>query len=645
MEFNEEQRTALTSDAKNLLVLAGAGTGKTRTIVGRAGHLLKQGVQANRIAIVTFTRRAAAEIRERLVKATGDAASKVVAGTFHHFCLREMRAHPRWFGFDKLTIMDRDDQLQLMKLVRAAIVDKDKNKEKDAPQSNELLTYYSYARNTNQPIRDYLEKFTDYAPETLDVIEQIFAGYKQRKQQNDYFDYDDILHRFAKVMHDQQDVRQEISGRYDHVLVDEMQDTNPLQWLILESLASHAKLFCVGDDAQSIYAFRGADFRNVHSFDERLDDAETLKLELNYRSTQEILDLANWLLSQSKLEYGKNLRAHRGDGVKPVLRDFNTDLDEADWIARGIVDRHRRGDAWKDHMVLCRTGFTARPIEAQLIERKIPYRFVGGISLLQMAHVKDMLSAVRVVVNHLDELGWMRYLTLWSKIGEVTAARLIDQIRQMPDTSASIERLAELLPGRKDVLSPLRKLIKYRDKPAKAIKAIGSALEEILEVKYDRWESRVRDFTLLEKLADRHETLNSFLETYTLDPVSSSEVTNEDVDKDDIVTLITVHSAKGTEAKTCFVASAGPGNYPHSRSLDSDDSIEEERRILYVALTRAKDELIVTRSLSQGSYRASFNASIGSHYFLERLPLKLVKHESGLSKRLSYRDDGRDVIG
>lgn len=646
MEFNAEQRIALTSDAQNLLVLAGAGTGKTRTIVGRAGYLLEQGLAAERLAIVTFTRRSAAEIRERLVKETGDAAKKVVAGTFHHFCLREMRARPRWFGFDKLTIMDRDDQLQLMKLVRSAVVDSDKHREKDAPASNELLTFYSYARNTNQPVREYLEKFTDHEGETLELIEQIFDAYKQRKQRNNYFDYDDILHRFAKVMHDQAEVRQEISSRYDHVLVDEMQDTNPLQWLILESLSSHAKLFCVGDDAQSIYAFRGADFRNVHSFEERLDEAETLKLELNYRSTQEILDLANWLLTQSKLEYGKNLRAHRGPGLQPLLRDFNTEFDEAEWIARGIVDRHRRGDAWKDHMILCRTGFAARPIEAQLIERKIPYRFIGGISLLQMAHVKDLLSAVRVVVNHRDELGWMRYLTLWPKIGEVTASRLIHQIREAADPPSAIEQLAKLQPGRKDVVFPLQRLLKHTDKPAKGIKAVATALEETLAAKYDRWESRVRDFTLLEKLAERHETLYSFLETYTLDPVSSSEISDEggSQDKTDVVTLITVHSAKGTEAKTCYVASAGPGNYPHSRSLDSDDAIEEERRILYVALTRAKDELIITRSLSQGSYRASYNASVGTHYFLERLPSKLVKQESGFPKRFSYRDDGNDVI-
>ncbi len=282
MEFNSEQQTALTSEARNLLVLAGAGTGKTRTIVGRATHLIRQGTPAERIVLLTFTRRAANELKSRLASVAGEQARKIVAGTFHHFCLREMRARPSWFGIERLTVMDRDDQMHMMKLVRAAIVEKSAY----APESAELLKYYSYARNTNQPVREYLQTYTECEEEEIDLIESIFAAYRDRKQQAGYVDYDDILYRFAKVMRSEDFVRKAIGERYEHILVDEMQDTNPLQWLILESLSEHANLFCVGDDAQSIYAFRGADFRNVHSFSERLDNAETLKLEMNYRSVQ-----------------------------------------------------------------------------------------------------------------------------------------------------------------------------------------------------------------------------------------------------------------------------------------------------------------------------------------------------------------------
>jgi DNA helicase II / ATP-dependent DNA helicase PcrA len=639
MEFNSEQMVALTSDAKNLLVLAGAGTGKTRTIIGRAEFLLRQDVAAEQIAIVTFTRRAAGEIRSRLSETAGEAARRVVTGTFHHFCLREMRSRPQWFGFDDLTVMDRDDQLQLMRLARGKVVGKGTH----VPAADALLTYYSYARNTNQPVRNYLEKFTDWTGVALDTIEEIFTCYKERKKENGYFDYDDILHRFAKVMHDNEEVRRKIAGRYQHVLVDEMQDTNPLQWLILESLSKHADLFCVGDDAQSIYAFRGADFRNVHSFDQRLENAQTLKLELNYRSTSEILDLANWLLSSSSLEYGKQLRAHRGAGIKPVVLDFDTEFEEAEWIVRFIMNRHRQGVAWQEHMVLCRSGFNARPIEAQLIEHKIPYRFVGGIGLLQMAHVRDLLSALRVVVNPRDELGWVRYLTLWPRIGEVTAARLTDQLRRSSDSPTAFQLLGTLIGDRKDVLEPLGALLKLLDAPCRAIQSIAKSLEDLLAIKYDNWESRSRDIKLIEKLAERHRTLGAFLETYTLDPISSTEASVGE-DSDDIVTLITVHSAKGTEAKTCFIAAANPGCYPHSRSLDSEESIEEERRILYVAMTRAKDELIISRSMTRGFSRTSWNASTGAHYFLDRLPMKLIEHKNHFARSHSYNDDD-DVIG
>lgn len=640
-QFNAEQWAAITSTARNLLVLAGAGTGKTRTIIGRAAYLIEQGVAPEKIAIITFTRRSSAEIKERLVTTCGAKASNVVTGTFHNFCMREMRSRRSWFGFDNVTVMDRDDQMQLMKLVRGKV-----SKKQEVPQASQLITYYSYARNTNQPLRDYLRKFTDLEGLTIDHIEKLCDDYKQRKRQASYFDYDDILHRFAKVMRENDEVRQRVSAKFEHVLVDEMQDTNPLQWLILQSLADHAHLFCVGDDAQSIYAFRGADFQNVHSFDQRVDSAETMKLELNYRSTQEILDLANWLLDKSSLEYDKHLQAHRGSGVTPSLTEFFSDYEEAEWVVNSILDRHRNGQLYQDQMVLVRSAYAARAVEGQLIERKIPYRFVGGIGLLQMAHVKDLLSCVRVAVNLRDEIGWMRFLTLWPKIGEVTATRLTDAIWDTSDMSQAVEAILAKLPKRDDVVGPLKMATKHLKKPVKALAEVAKLIAPIMEQKYERWESRAKDFKLLEKLAGRHETLESFLETYTLDPISSTEAAPEE--DEDILTLITVHSAKGTEAKTCYVIAAQPGNYPHIRSINNPDEIEEERRVLYVALTRAMDELVISRHMSVGGGRASWNDPTGSHYFLDDLPSKLVTSQIVMEERgpffdpSSYDDD--DVI-
>ncbi|MBX3419998.1 MAG: ATP-dependent helicase [Pirellulaceae bacterium] len=618
MDYNAEQIAAIGCTNQHILVLAGAGTGKTRTIIGRAARLLREGCPASRMAIITFTRRAAAEIRRRLESDVGTPASSVVTGTFHNFCLREMSAHRNWFGLGELTIMDRDDQVHLMKLVRGDILNNARRSQ--APQAAELVNYYSYARNTNQPPADYLEKFTEHDPSTIALILQVFEAYKQRKRRSGYLDFDDILHRFAKVMREDAQIRSHIAKRYDHVLVDEMQDTNPLQWLILESLAPQVQLFCVGDDAQSIYAFRGADFRNVHSFSQRLPGAETLKLEMNYRSTQEILDLSNWLLAQSSLKYNKRLRAVRGTGVRPMLVELDSELDEAEFVVDQAIARQAQGLRWQDQMILCRTAFSARPVEGELIRKKIPYRLIGGVGLLQAAHVKDLLAVLRIAVNHRDELSWIRYLTMWPRIGEATAARYIAQLSDMPDTTRAVEHLGTLS-ANPEMLQPLRTAVTLLGAPATSIEHLAELMDDLMESRYDNWSVRRREFKLLHKLAERYEHTKDFLDTYTLDPVTPSQA--EAGDNDDLLTIITVHSAKGTEAKVCYVIAAQPGNYPHSRSRDKA-AIEEERRVLYVALTRAQDELIISRNFSQPSYQSTWRNPVASEYLLQGLPHSLV---------------------
>ena len=339
LALNGEQRRAAEFSGGNVLVLAGAGTGKTRTIIARIAFLIRAGVDPTRILVMTFTRRAARELSRRLETLVGASSAKVVAGTFHHFCLYAMRRMPRRFGTESASVIDRDDQIQLMKLVRGSFA----AAKEQFPQASVLVNLYSYAVNTNRPVREYLEKHTDYDSGKIDKMCQVFSAYEERKRKNAYLDYDDILFRFTKVLHDSPRVGAFFGGHYDHILVDEMQDTNPLQWLILDGLREPAKLFCVGDDAQSIYSFRGADFQNVHSFLQRVAGSVVLKLEENYRSTQEILDLANWLLKRSPLSYDKELRAHRGKGTKPRLIEFEIDLDEANWIAEDLVSRHNEG--------------------------------------------------------------------------------------------------------------------------------------------------------------------------------------------------------------------------------------------------------------------------------------------------------------
>ncbi len=646
LRLNDQQRLAAEFDRGHVLVLAGAGTGKTSTIVARVVHLIGLGVDPRRILLLTFTRRAAREMRHRLGEQIGTSSKHVPAGTFHNFCLQYLRRWPGLFGCEALSIIDRDDQLQLMKLARASVV----GKVPAFPKLAELANYYSYARNTNRTIADYLKKFTDQTEESIERIGAVVGDYAKRKQQCRYFDYDDILHLFARQLHRSPVLREKIQSRYDHLLVDEMQDTNPLQWLILDGIRDPAKLFCVGDDAQSIYAFRGADFRNVHSFTDRVKGASVLKLEENYRSTQEILDLSNWLLGASSLQYDKHLTSARGAGAIPVRVELDDDRDEAEWIARDLLERHADGEPYRYHMILTRTAWAARSVEASMVENDIPYRFIGGTQLLQSAHVKDLLSLLRVVDNPADQLAWMRFLTMWPRIGEKSAATAIMQLVTYSDTKEIVDYLAKRFTGNPRLAESIQECRRCWDRPGSVVAAATDKLTPLLEKKYDDWDRRERDLKLLRRLAEKHASVGEFLEAYTLDPITESEASNEDVD--DLVTLITVHSAKGTEAPVCYLIGVQPGNYPHVRSIGEADQEEEERRVLYVAMTRAKDELILTGTVrSRGAYVPHHNrfyaagAGTSQPYFLRDLPEGLVRSDLDFDPDpfddpiTSFRDD------
>jgi DNA helicase-2/ATP-dependent DNA helicase PcrA len=621
MQLNKNQQTAAQYNDAHILVLAGAGTGKTLTIMARAAYLIQHKVDPRRILLLTFTRRAARDMTDRLYLSIGNAARDVIAGTFHHFCLLTMRKMSKQFGIQDFTVIDREDQTDLMKLVRADFL----KKGVIFPNASELIKVYSYARNTNIGPLKYLRKHTDHDEDTMKKICAVFKEYDKRKEANRYLDYDDILHRFAKRLHDDPAIAEKLRGLYDHILVDEMQDTNPLQWLILDGLKEPAKLFCVGDDAQSIYAFRGADFRNVHSFKRRVTGAVVLRLEDNYRSSQEILDLSNWLLKESPLTYKKNLKAKRGSGEKPVLIDFETEFDEAKWIADDLIKRHETGASWSDHMILTRTAWNSRTIEAILVEKNIPYVFIGGVGLLQAAHVKDLLCLVRASISHYDELAWIRYLTLWPKIGDITASRAITSMKEAPNVSEAVNIMKKQFRTGQKIAEGPKLIQKYINEPAKALKAGARFLDPILSKRYNKWVSRKKDFNLLEQLAERYRSLLQFIETYTMDPISTTEATRSE--GKDCVSLITIHSAKGTESSVCYIIRAEPGMYPYIRSLGEEDEEEEERRILYVAMTRAKDELVLTRTGTRYGRTVFHGGAVGS-YFLNRLPDELVESQS-----------------
>ncbi|ENX23643.1 hypothetical protein F892_00243 [Acinetobacter vivianii] len=620
-ELNPQQKQAATTTAQNCLVLAGAGCGKTKTIVARSAYLIDQGLPAQQIQILTFTRRAASEIVTRVEQHMGAQAKGLRASTFHTFCMYLLRRNPRAFGLTQFSIIDRDDQLLMFRLLRG------KDKGNVLPKAAELCDLYSYARNTKTKLSDALLEQLPQAVEYKAQIAELMKAYEQRKQERNFLDYDDILSIVAVHLQNSPELVKWVTGFCSALLVDEMQDTNPLQWALLQPLVGKVKLFCVGDDAQSIYGFRGADFENIHHFKERVPDAQVLTLEMNYRSTQGILDLSNWLLDQSPIEYDKHLQAYRGKGLKPQLHILSNEFEEANWIIQDLNRRHIQGAAWAEHMVLLRSGFSGRYLEGALIAANIPYRFIGGVKLLESAHVKDVLSLLRVSVNPQDDLAWMRFLTLWDGVGDVGASKLAQELIQLPDIEARCQRLERHGKVPQQAILILMQLDVLQQHVEACIGLALDALNEQLENNYKTkdWTRRVKDFDLVKQLARKHSSLGEFLEEYVLDPISVSEI--DKTPDQDLVTLITIHSAKGAEQKVCYVPHVSPTQYPHARAQGDFDDVEEERRVLYVALTRAENELILTKqnlNLWAHDQYDELGRKIES-YFLNDLPQHLVE--------------------
>ncbi|MCF9034495.1 ATP-dependent helicase [Acinetobacter nectaris] len=589
-ELNDQQHKAATTIAQNCLVLAGAGCGKTKTIVARAAYLISQGIPANQIQILTFTRRAASEIVTRVEQCLGESAQGLRASTFHTFCMYLLRRNRQAFGLENFSIIDRDDQVMMFRLIRG------KGKDNVLPKAAELCDIYSFARNTQCKLSVAIEKVLPEALEFKTEIAEVMKAYEQRKQERSFLDYDDILSIVAVNLQSSPALVHWVSQFCTAFLVDEMQDTNPLQWALLSPLIGKSQLFCVGDDAQSIYGFRGADFENIHHFKDNVPDATVYTLEKNYRSTQGILDLSNWLLDVSPIQYDKHLVAAKSQYSQPKFHIFPNEFEEANWIAQDIIVREKENDVtWSDHMVLVRSAYAARYIERAFINMSVPYRFIGGTKLLESAHVKDLLSMLRVLSNTQDDIAWMRFLTLWDGIGDVGASKLTVDLIRCETLSECCDRLERHGKVPQHVLLIFKQMSVLQHEVVACIELAFEALKEQLAEKYQKqdWSRREKDFKLVKQLAQKHAQVGEFLEAYVLEPISTSEV--EKASDDDIVTLITIHSAKGTERKVCYVPHLTVNQYPHARAQGNFDAVEEERRVLYVALTRAQNELILTK--------------------------------------------------
>ncbi len=619
-ELNAEQKLAVETKSRHCLVLAGAGTGKTTTIIARCAQLLRMGVNEKDMLIITFTRRAASEIRSRL-NSQLKRKVQVYAGTFHSFAARIMHNNPKLFDFDSPSLIDREDAQYAFKQYRRQFPKKPEVK------VSLLADAHSLSINTQLPIQQCLQKL-----EVDEVLTEYFqaasAYYEKFKRQRNYVDYDDILNRLASALQ-QKEIAEALGDRFKHILIDEMQDTNPLQWLIVDALIPHTSVYCVGDDAQSIYGFRGADFESIHGFTVRVPDGTILKLQENYRSTQEILDVSNWLLTQSELKYDKELTAKRGAGRKPLLVDCEDAYAQADVIVQHIFEAYQTENKWANNMILIRGGYQGRSIEARLIESEIPYVLIGGVGLLGAKHVKDLLTIPRIMANRFDEIAWLRFLELWPGVGERTAERIFESIcgdqgllKQSDNEMGLIESVESL--AKDDQFGWSRALLYCLTgsaNPSDAIENALKCLEQRLASNYssDNWDARRKDFQYLSQLAEKHLTISSFVEEYLINPVYESEA-NRTADSD-VVKLITIHSAKGLEAKRCFVPDLQPGTYPSLHCKDAAE-IEEERRVLYVALTRAIDELVITRSMRGWAT----TGGLSENYFFMNVPESLFEY-------------------
>lgn len=521
--LNQEQQYAATFTGKHLLVLAGAGTGKTRTIIARAKYLIKSGVSPKRILILSFTRKAANEIVERIKMEIPESQAEGLQGsTFHSWCMSIIKNHPQIFPQANYTLLDEEDQESCFRLLCGKKwAYKSSKDEKIKPDT--ILSVYSYMANAQCSLSNAIRmRIYDNAPSTMDVekdkvvLQGVIKMYLDYKIQRKYMDYDDILMIVSKYLKRNENLRKAIVQLYDHILIDEMQDTNPLQYELLSSFYDDCHLFCVGDDAQSIYGFRGADFHTIHNFTNIVKDSQVCKLTTNYRSTQEILDFSNWIIDNSPLKYNKKLVAHRGSGLKPRLIHWAEDWEEANDIANHMLDAFKtKGKKWSDNLVLCRSAWGLRKTEACLIKHKIPYVIFGGNGLMSSKHIRDIVAPMRVIANYLDELAWSRYLQLWQNIGAVTAARIIGQVLEAQNLDDSLTTLTEIVNTNgyeKEIYKALFAINRKRFDPSEAINDALGVMSKRLEHIYkdNGWNWRKDDFPILMEVAKKTSSIHDF---------------------------------------------------------------------------------------------------------------------------------------
>lgn len=606
--LNEDQHRAVFHGegrpAGPLLVIAGAGSGKTNTLANRVAHIVAEGCHPSRILMLTFSRRAAEEMRRRVERILAkhpkglSVARLEWAGTFHAIGARLLREYAYRIGLDpEFSILDREDAADLMNLVRHEFGLS--TKESRFPTKATCLAIYSRTVNAQRPLNEVVKTVFPWCLNWELELKRLFQAYVEAKQRNNCLDYDDLLLYVAQAM-SIPELAEEVGSRFDHILVDEYQDTNRLQARILLALKPHGEgLTVVGDDAQSIYAFRAAEVRNILDFPKHFNPpAEVVTLSRNYRSTQPILNAANAVIAIAKERFTKDLWSDRPSGQKPLIVTVRDEIDEATYVAGRILENREAGMRLRDQAVLFRASHHSGPLELELTRRNIPFIKFGGLKFLDAAHIKDVLAVLRWTSNPRNRVAGYRVLQLLPGIGPANAYRIVQQLgpdfihlRRVTEIEPPMAA-APLWPEFSSLISQVA--IDCIGWPAELAR-IRSWYEPFLQQHHEDACARLADLMQLEQIAGGYQSREQFLTELTLDPpdATSGQADTPLLDEDYLI-LSTMHSAKGQEWRSVFLLKAADGCIPSDLGAGSHAEIEEERRLLYVAMTRAKDGLELT---------------------------------------------------
>ncbi len=613
-ELNEQQYAAVTSPPGPALIIAGAGSGKTRTLTYRVAYLLDNGIEAKNILLLTFTNKAAREMLERVEALLPLDTNELWGGTFHSIGNRILRRHADRLGFKRsFSIMDREDQKDLLNSV---IGESDLDtKAIRFPKPEVLADIFSLAQNTGEKLKDLLERRYPYFDHLHGQIAQMAKAYERKKQDTNCMDFDDLLQKTLVLLEENPDLAEVYQNQFQFVLVDEYQDTNHIQSQLIDLLAAkHKNVTVVGDDAQSIYSWRGADYRNILEFPERYEGAQVFKIETNYRSVPEILDLANSAIRGNTKQYHKELRPHRKiTELLPGLVPLADPSTQAAFVAQRILELRDEGIELDEMAILYRAHFHSMEIQMELTKRGIPFVITSGLRFFEQAHIKDVAAFMKFAVNRQDEVAFKRLVRMLPGIGAKSADKLWNQwvtceashLEVIPGFFQYLETFSVPAKGRKaweQLGYTLDELLDPEGKPRSPREMIPSILggvyDDYLRSKYSNYESRRQDIDQLQQYGEQFSDIEEFLSQLSLLSSVDNETTSMRQRDTEAVCLSSVHQAKGLEWRAVFVVWLTDGMFPNNRVLDEDDEsqtgLEEERRLFYVAITRAKDELYLT---------------------------------------------------